>query len=109
MKKFKEFVKENDEYRYLSDEEIESGYDDFIILNCKVEKLFDDGGASGMIELEFPNSEDYKVDNWIKYDSGPKIAFDNWYPTSVNIKLKEHIEKCVKEERIKRESDKYNL
>ena len=56
---------------YLSDEEIESFYDDIWITKITVKKIFDDGGATGTIEFD-----DYGVDNWLKYDSGPRIAFD---------------------------------
>jgi len=108
MKKFKEFINE----RYLTDEEIEEGYDDYKITEFKVYSFSEDGGASGMIAIEFSEREDvdwYKVDNWIKYDSGPRIAFDNWYPSKMNQELKEYIEEGIKRERLKRDSEKYNL
>lgn len=92
------------EERYLSDEEIEAHYDDRWITKITVEKIFDDGGASGTIEFD-----DYCVDNWIKYDSGPKIAFDKWYPEKNNIQIKAKIEKEIKKEKLKRDVDKYNL
>jgi len=108
MKKFKEFINE----KYLSDEEIEEGYDNYKITEFKVYNFSEDGGASGMIAIEFPEieSEDwYKVDNWIKYDSGPRIAFDYWYPPKMNQELKDYIEKGIKKERLKRAEKKYNL
>ena len=102
------------EDRYLSDEDIEAGYNVYKIVGFSVDNFNDDGGASGWIDIEFPYDEenDYaesKSDNWIKYDSGPKIAFDNWYPEKMNNELKEYIEKGIKKEKIKRDSNKYNL
>ena len=97
--KFQIFENLSDDERYVSDEEIESGYNNFKITEFSVDRIRDDGGASGWITIEFPqdeDSDDYgveeKTDHWIKYDSGPTIAFDNWYPDNLNIKLKEYIE-----------------
>jgi hypothetical protein len=92
------------EDRYLTDDEIESSYDDVLITKIMVEKIFDDGGASGTIEFD-----DYSADNWIKYDSGPKIAFDKWYPEKKNIEIKAKIEKEIKKEKLRRDAEKYNL
>jgi len=102
------------EERYLSDDEIEASYDDFEIVSFSVDSLSDRGGASGWISIEFPYDEenDYaesKTDHWIKYDSGPTIAFDNWYPEKMNIQLKEYIEKGIKEYKLLKNADKYNL
>jgi len=93
---------------YISDEEIEAGYDQYKITFFKLDNLRDDGGASGGIEL---TDEDGMTtyDNWIKYDSGPVIAFDHWYPNKLNQKLKKYIEKKIKKERIKKDAEKYNL
>lgn len=104
--KYKEFESE----KYLSDEEIESGYNNYVITYFSIDRIRDDGGASGWITIEYPsNDEDYnvksKTDHWIKYDSGPKIAFDNWYPDQVNIELKKYIE----DEIIKKKAEKYNI
>lgn len=104
---------ENNKDRYLSDEEIEAGYENYAITDFKVNNLFDDGGASGYIEILFDPDDDenshYKFDNWIKYDSGPRIAFDNWYPSRMNNELKEYIEKGIKEEKLKQDAKKYNM
>lgn len=105
------------EERYLSDEEIAAGYENMRITEFTVYRLFDDGGATGGIEIEFedPNAEDpdykfnTKYDNWIKYDSGPKIAFDNWYPEKTNKILKDYIEKGIEEYKLNNQTDKYNL
>ena len=98
------------EDRYLSDKEIESAYNNFTVTYFKVDNLFGDGGASGSIEIEFADSDgNTQFDNWIKYDAGEKIAFDHWYPSEVNIKLKEIINKGIKEEELRQEAEKYNL
>lgn len=108
IKKYKEFESE----KYLSDEEIESGYNNYVITDFSIDRLFDDGGASGWITIEFPPNEECddfgvesKTDQWIKYDSGPKIAFDSWYPSNVSKKLKEYIEEGI----IKKKAEKYNI
>ena len=90
--------------KYVSDEEIESEYNNFKITKVKVEKLFDDGGATGCVEFD-----EIAVDNWIKYDSGPRIAFEHWYPSEMNDRLKNLIEKEIKEEKLRRDAEKYNL
>ena len=48
MKHLKTF----EEQRYMSDEDIEAGYDNFKITHFTVDKLLDDGGATGDIEIE---------------------------------------------------------
>ena len=97
--KYKIFESLSDDERYLSDEEFEAGYNNFKITEFSVDRIRDDGGAGGWITVEFPPDEDdedpgveEKTDHWIKYDSGHKIAFDNWYPENVSIKLMEYIE-----------------
>ena len=102
--KFKIF----EEDRYMSDDDIESGYNDYNIISCEVKNIDEEGGASGYIDIEFPNSED-KSDSWIKYGYNKKIAFDNWYPDNIYYELCDHIEKCIKEEKIKRAGNKFNL
>ena len=52
---------------------------------------------------------DTKYDSWIKYDSGPKIAFDHWYPEKLNLFLKQYIENGIKEYKLKHKETKYNL
>jgi len=104
---------------FLSDEEIESQFDNFTISEIKVEKIHDDSGASGFIEIYYPSSNEYVVDNWIKYRSqfphlnrntnDAKIAFDHWFPEKMSNKLKKIIEKEIKKEKIRRDSEKYNL
>jgi len=118
MKYLKKFEK------YLSDGSIEKSYDGYKIVGFTVENFFDDDdgnkcyscGASGWIDIEYDYDEDdeddyaeSRSDNWIKYDSGPKIAFDNWYPEKMNLELKEYIENGIIEEKIKRNAKKYNL
>jgi hypothetical protein len=102
------YIKTYENTKYLSDEEIESSYDDFIITEFGVDRIFDDGGATGHIEIRC--NDDLNIyDNWIKYDSGPRIAFDNWYPDKIVNKLKKYIEKGIKKEILKRNIKKYNL
>jgi hypothetical protein len=109
------YIKKYEEDRYLSDEEIESQYDNLKVTYFKVDKLYDDGGATGSIEVFFSydnGDEDGSksvFDNWIKYDSGPKIAFDHWFPTEINIKLKDIINKGIKEEKFRQDAERYNL
>jgi hypothetical protein len=106
IKKFKIFETE----RYISDEDIEAGYDNYKITDFSVDRLWDDGGASGWITIEFEDEDaETKVDHWIKYDSGPTIAFDNWYPSEMGAKLRKYIEKGIKKERLNQTSNKYNL
>ncbi len=85
------------EERYLSDEEIEAGYKNYKITEFSVDRIRDDGGASGSIEIFYIDEDadgggNTNFDSWIKYDSGPRIAFDSWYPDQLNIELKEYIE-----------------
>jgi len=104
------YIKQYD--NYTSDVDIEAQFEKYIIIEFRVDKLFDDGGASGLIVIEFnsdTDDESTNVDNWLKYDSSDKIVFDNWYPAGINSKLKKYIEHGIKEEKIKRESEKYNL
>lgn len=111
MKNLKTFEK------YKSDEDIESEYDNYKITEFTVDKIRDDGGASGWITIEFENDEedeedDYtetRSDHWIKYDSGPTIAFDNWYPSKMGQELRNYIEDGIKKEKIKLDAKKYNL
>lgn len=109
IKTFKIFESE----RYMSDEDIEAKYDNYKITEFLIVRLSDDGGASGWITIEFDeDDEEYaetKTDNWIKYDSGPTIAFDHWYPAKMNIELKKFIESGIKKERLKKLTNKYNL
>ena len=98
------------EHRYMSDEDIASQYDDYEITWFKLDNLRDDGGASGSIEITFKDEDmESKYDNWIKYDSGPVIAFDHWYPEKLNVELKKYIEKQIKKARIEKDADKYNI
>jgi hypothetical protein len=110
IKKFKIFETE----RYMSDDDIEASYANYKITEFSVDRLRDDGGASGWITIEFEYDEedDYaetKTDNWIKYDSGPTIAFDNWYPSEMVAKLREYIEEGIKKERLNQSANKYNV
>lgn len=72
-------MSEDENIRYLSDEDIESRYKDFIIREFSCNK------SSGYIEILFPHYED-KIDNFMVYDDG-KIAFDYWYPSEIADKL----------------------
>ena len=101
------------EDRYISDEEIEAGYTNYRINDFKVERIFDNGGASGYIEIFFDEDDevDFQIrfDNWIKYDNGPKVAFNHWYPEKFAKFLVRYINKGVKEAKIKKDAEKYNL
>lgn len=110
------YLKKFEDVRYMSDKDIEAGYDNFKITHFTVDKLLKDGGATGSIEIEFEDPDDdsdykydTKYDNWIKYNSGPKIAFDNWYPKKLNIFLKNYIEKGIKKYKLEQNAKKYNL
>jgi hypothetical protein len=113
LKKYDQFLKLLENV-YLSDKDIASQYDDFEVIDFMVSSIREDGGASGWIDINFNSSDEensyYTIsDSWIKYDSGPRIAFDHWYPEEVNNKLKSYIERELKKEILKRETDKYNL
>jgi hypothetical protein len=45
------------EQRYLSDAQIEAQYDNFKIVGFSIERFYEDGGASGWIDIEFPEDE----------------------------------------------------
>ena len=99
MKYLKYFESLSNDERYLSDEEIEAGYNNYKISEFSVDKISDDGTVSGWITVEFPPDEDdedpgveEKTDNWIKYGFSGKIAFDNWYPGKTYKELIEYIE-----------------
>ena len=80
----------------------------FKITDITVKRLFDNGGASGYISIEYEDGHELS-DTWIKYDSEPKIAFDNYYSSRTNLILKQNIEKAIKKERVKQNADKYNI
>ena len=102
MKYLKYFESLADDERYLSDEEIEAGYNNYKITEFSINdrsNRSNDGTQSGWITIEFPHDEDDedpgvedKTDNWIKYGFSGGIAFDNWYPSDLAKKLREYIE-----------------
>jgi hypothetical protein len=100
MKNYNNYIKKleasndaaiKDELRYLSDEEIETGYDDF-----KIRQINFDSDVTGFLDIEFPHGED-KFDNFLIYyweddlKKSGKIAFDHWYPVDVNMNLIKYI------------------
>ena len=130
IKKFNQFVKKTKDKtvsnpldnklatyeRYLNDDEIEAGYNNFVISEFSVDRIDDDGCASGWITVEFPPDEDdedpgveSKTDHWIRYNKGGNIAFDNWYPEKTSIALNKFIKKGIKKEKLKRVANQYNL
>ena len=82
-----------DDDKYMSDEDIESQYDDFSVTYIEV-KSSEYGGYNGTIELTFPNADDVDfnstvVDNFTIYnDEATKFGFDNWYPQEITDQLK---------------------
>lgn len=90
------------EEKYLSDEQIEKQYENFVVENISVSPLKFSDGFSGSIEVSFPNADhsdfdNWVCDNWISYDSdGKKIAFDRWYPTGVYLSLCKKIREKIK-------------
>jgi len=100
--KYKIFESLSDNERYLSDEEIEAGYNNYKITEFSISdrsNRSNDGTQSGWITIEFPPDEDdedpgveEKTDNWIKYGFSGRIAFDHWYPDNLSRKLIEYIE-----------------
>ena len=80
MKHLKTF----EETVYMSDEDIEARYDNFKITYFTVDKLLDDGGATGSIEIEFEDPDadddsdykyDTKYDSWIDKMSIPEVEY----------------------------------
>lgn len=86
-----ETLAENEEGRYLSDEEIEQSYRDYDISHFDVNP----SGFSGGIQIDFKDREGI-FDNWIRYDSG-KIAFEHWFPENVYLDLVYYINKKLTE------------
>ena len=81
-------VFENDEY--LSDEDIDSQYNDFVVTNISQQS-----NSSGYITIEFPNAEhpDFdseKTTGYIIYDDGT-VAFDDWFPEHVYNELVQYV------------------
>ena len=98
----------------VSDKEIEDEFNNFTITEIKVEKIHDDGGASGYIEIYYTSEDRFVVDNWIKYRSqlnnnNPRYGFDHWFPEKVSNELEKVIEKEIKKEKLRRDAEKYNL
>ena len=95
------------EYRYMSDDDIAAQYDDFKVTALSVEPNRYGEGWYGVIELEFPNADDIDfnsslVENYFAYDkAGNKIAFDHWYPDAVCEILKD----MIRQEIAKRKQD----
>lgn len=101
--------------RYLSDDEIKKDYEDYKITHSVVYNVRDDGGASGVIEIQFDDDNvEGKVVNWLKYsndidEQDGNIVFDYWYPEKMANQLKKFIRKEIKKEKIRREAEKYNI
>lgn len=103
----KRILKENDnDYRYMSDDEINSQYDDFVITYLTVRRSNNGNGFVGTIELEFPNSNDIDFDsivydNFYIYDNkATRFGFDRWYPSHITEMLKDEIRKYIKNNNI---------
>ena len=94
---------DEDDYTYMSDEEIASQYEDFKITNIEVEPDKYGEGYTGAIEISFPNADDITfdtsvVDNFYIYDNAvTRFGFENWYPEDVVEKLKELIKDYIDE------------
>lgn len=85
-------IKEEDDERYMSDDDIHSQYEGFRITYLDVDRNRLNG-FNGTIEIEFPNADEIDfdgnvVDNFIVYDkNASQIAFDRWYPSDVYNRL----------------------
>lgn len=76
------------EPRYKLDSEIEAEYRDFDITDCQMYS-----GCTGGFQIEFPHRESI-YENFIQYDNG-QIAFDNWYPQEVVMRLREKASEMI--------------
>lgn len=96
-------LKENN---YISDNEIESQYEDMNIISFNLESLRNSEGYKGYFEIEFPNADDidfdsYMINNFIVYDkNGNRIAWDNWMPDVITKKLENKIREKIKKQNI---------
>ncbi len=92
---------ENDEPKYMNDDDIKNQYDDMKIVDFFIENHPSGEGWRGHFELEFPNADnidydDSMVNNFIVYDNdGNKIAFDDWMPQDCFEKLKTIIQREI--------------
>ena len=92
---------DEDDYKYMSDEDIASQYEDFEITHLEVKPAIYGEGYTGTIEITFPNADDVTfdsgtVDNFYIYDKdATRFGFDNWYPKEVVEKLKEEIRNYI--------------
>ena len=76
--------------RYLSDRQILATYRDHKITETKMWS-----SKSGGMQIEFPHRESV-WDNFIQYADG-KIAFDQWYPDEVYMRLVETAQDMVRQ------------
>lgn len=90
------------EEKILSDSQIASQYDNFIIEEIEAKHCRYSDGFSGIICISFPEADhpdfdEWVCDNWISYDSaGERIAFDRWYPDDVLKVLRDRIREEIK-------------
>lgn len=84
-------------YKFMSDTDIADTYRDFVITEAK---LWDN--RSGGMQIEFPHRESV-WDNFIEYADG-RIAFDNWYPDDVCMRLIEKAREMLKQRKETQES-----
>lgn len=76
--------------RYLFDSEIAASYRNHKITEAKMW-----GFKSGGMQIELPFNED-RWDNFIQYEDG-LIAFDQWYPDEVYMKLVETAQDMIRQ------------
>lgn len=97
---------DEDDERWMSDDDIAGQYGDMKILNFVLLPLKHSEGWEGSFELEFPNADgvdydDYMINNFIVYDkTGERIAWDNWMPDEQT----QQLESMIRQEIMKKGS-----
>ena len=108
QKAIKTILNENEEYRYMSDDDIASQYDGMEIVGFTMEHLRNsDEGWNGGFDLIFPNADgiDFNeslYNGFIVYDEdGKKIAWERWMPHKQTIYLEDYIRQKIREKKKK--------
>ena len=103
----KQVIRENEEERYLSDDDIHKQYENFKIKAIDIHPNYFGSGSyywSGVMELAFPEAdhpdfEEYVIENFIAYDeTGERIGFDHWYPGDIGRQLCNAIRNEIKKQ-----------
>ncbi len=103
QKAIKTVLNEDEEYKYMSDDDIASQYDGMEIVDFTIEHLrSSDEGWIGGFDLIFPNADgiDFNeslYNGFIVYDEdGKKIAWDHWMPNEQTIYLENFIRQKIR-------------